>query len=754
MPRLTLSRLLATVATTAAVSGCALTTSLPPDATLDQRLAAFPVGGLPLDAPVTVHWNDHQVPFIEAESDRDLAFALGLVHAHLRLGQMEVLRRVSQGRLAEMGGPLAIDIDRSLRILNFGRAAPEIVAAMPPATREWVDGFVAGINHYLFAARELPHEFALLGLERERWQATDVVTIGRLASTDINWLVWFRLLPLRDRPDWPVLWRRLIEEGTSSLPSFVSSGGDNPLATLLASTGRFGSNSITVAAGRSATGGALIANDPHLSLSLPNLWLLAGYKSPGHHAVGLMIPGVPFVAVGRNPWIAWGGTNMRSANSDLFDISGLPPDAIRSRREHIDVRWWFDREVTVRETDLGPVISDAPLLPLREGETVALSWIGHRPSDEVTAMLGVNTAHGWDDFRSALAGFAVAPQNMLYADVEGNIGQVMATQLPARPLDLPGDIVRPIEDAVAWERIVTSTDLPYSFSPPSGFLASANNRPAETDIAVGYFFSANDRIERMAEILSGGGTIGIDDLAALQRDVYQASSVRLRDVMVARLAGLPLGGRLRPPSQRVAGLIAAWDGHYAADSPGAAAFELVVYHFAAAFLDEDTLAAYESAGRLFPLLGQDIAAASDVRVSPALERALAEAAEALDTYPTWGDMHRLALAHQLGSLPLIGGRYRFGDHPAAGSSSTVAKTAHSLSGERHLARFGANARHISDLSDLDANYFVLLGGQDGWFNSSTFLDQWALWQRGDFLRLPLRPETVRATFGRRLVLTP
>ncbi len=754
MRRSRLNRLLGTVAAAAALSGCALTTSLPESSGLTQRLAAFPVSGLPLEAPVTVHWTDHQIPFIEAGSDRDLAFTLGLVHAHLRLGQMEVLRRISQGRISEMGGPPAAEIDHSLRILNFGRAAPEIVASMPPETRTWMDGFVAGINHYLMNVRELPHEFTLLGLEREPWQPTDIVTIGRLASTDINWLIWFRLMPLRDRPDWPVLWRRLIEEGSSSLPSYVSSAPDNPLADLLASTGRSGSNSISVAASRSGTGGALMANDPHLGLSLPNLWLLAGYKSPSHHAVGLMIPGVPFVAVGRNPWIAWGGTNLRSANSDLFDISGLPPEAIRVRQETVDVRWWFDREVTVRETDYGPVVSDAPLLPVQDGETLALSWIGHRPSDEVTAMLGVNRAQGWDEFRSALAGFAVAPQNLLYADVEGNIGQVMATRLPARPLDLPDDIVRPLDEAVAWERIVTSDQLPYSFSPPSGFLASANNRPTEADVLVGYFFSANDRIRRMTELLGENGAITVEDLATLQLDVFQASAVGLRDILVTRLSGLPLSQRLRPGQQRVADLMATWDGNYRAESAGAAAFELTAYHFANAFLEDTQLAAYEAAGRVFSLLTTDVAEASDYLLSPALDRALSEAGAGLAEFPTWGDMHRIGLAHTLSNIPVIGDRYRFGDHPADGSNATIMKTAGRLSGERHLARFGANARHISDLSDLDENYFVLLGGQDGWFNSSTFLDQWELWQRGEYIRLPLRLETVRATFRHRMELTP
>ena len=117
-------------------------------------------------------------------------------------------------------------------------------------------------------------------------------------------------------------------------------------------------------------------------------------------------------------------------------------------------------------------------------------------------------------------------------------------------------------------------------------------------------------------------------------------------------------------------------------------------------------------------------------------------------------MHRLQLAHPLSNLPLVGGRYRFADYPAGGSSDTLMKTAHATTSERHATRYGANARHISDLSDLDLNYFVLLGGQDGWINSSTFTDQVSLWRAGDYVQLPLRPEKARARAQRSTILLP
>ena len=152
-----------------ALAGCSLFKPLPKTTTVEQRLAMLPTEHLPLQGRVTVYWDEHQIPFIDAETDDDAAFALGLVHAHLRLGQMAIYRRIAQGRIAEMGGPLAIDIDHGIRILDFARATPASLAAMPEATRRWLQRFVDGVNHYQATAKRLPFEYRILGLEREPW---------------------------------------------------------------------------------------------------------------------------------------------------------------------------------------------------------------------------------------------------------------------------------------------------------------------------------------------------------------------------------------------------------------------------------------------------------------------------------------------------------------------------------------------------------------------------------------------------------
>lgn len=738
------------------LSACSLLSSLPKPTTVQDRLAMMPTDGLPVEAPVTIYWNAHKVPFIEAETDRDAAVALGLVHAHLRLGQMELLRRIVQGRLAESGGPLATDIDHSLRVLGIGRAAPDMAAALSDETRAWLEAFVTGINHYVRSVRPLPHEFTVLGLAVEPWRVEDLMAIGRLASVDVNWLVWFRILKLRERDDWPELWARMVEEGTASIPSISTEALENgdTLSAMLTSYNRSGSNSFAVSAERSQSGAAMIASDPHLGLSLPNLWLLAGYKSPSYHTVGLMIPGLPFVALGRNPWIAWGGTNMHAASSDLYDVSSLPPEQITTRTETVRTRWWFDRDIEIRETPYGPIVSDAPLLEAGDDTAIALRWMGHFASDEVSAMLGVNKARGWDDFRTALDGFWVPGQNMVYADINGDVGQVMAVKLPRRPPENPDDPVLPITAAQAWQDFATAAQLPAGFRPALGFQASANNRPAAGALPAGYFFSSDDRIQRITELLRANDSVSLDDLKAMQQDVYKPSAAAFSAALSDRLKVLVSDRELTADQQLLLARIAAWDGAYAQESKGAVAYELLLAAYVAAFYDGDEAGIYDVAWRQRDFIKGDFYEAPAARTDAALLKALEIAADKLDSFENWGDMHRLKLAHPLNMLPLIGGRYGFGSFPVGGSLATIMTTGHSITDERHDVRFGSNARHISDLSDPDANYFVLVGGQDGWLNSSAFLDQVDLWRDGDYVQVPMRLETVRRTFTTRMTLSP
>ncbi len=696
---------------------------------------------LPIEAPVQIRWNDRLVPFIEARSDRDLAVALGLIHAHLRLAQIELLRRVSQGRLAEIIGPIAIPLDHGLRLLDPTRAVPAIERSLPEATRDWLDGFVAGINHHLASAAETPLEFSLLGVTPEPWRVADVLGIARLAAADVNWLLWVRLLRHSRGPDWPDIWARLIEAGTAPVPSLASGQGGTgeAFARLVFGLGRAGSNAVAVSGRRSATGAAWLAGDPHLSVSLPSLWLQTAYRSPSYNVVGLMIPGIPVMAIGRNPWIAWGGTNLHAASSELFDVSCLPAAEISERRVRIAVRWSRSRDIVMRDTVHGPIISDAPLFGGGDGRTLALRWVGHQPSDEVSALLALNRARDWTEFRRTLEDFAVPGQTLVYADGGGRVGRLRAAWLPRRTAAAPSDLVSPSAAAAAWTECATAADLPAEFDPPHGFVVSANDRPPACGTPIGWFFAPNDRRQRLTALLSGSEEVALAELAKLQTDVAAPGVLELRDRLCASAAP-------EPRSNAVFDVMAGWDGAYHAESPGALAFELVLAHLVMAVIPPGRRALYSAVWHSRNLLAREIDGLSPEQLSQAVTAALAAVRPAFGRLQHWGGAHRLRLAHPLGAIPGVGRRYRFADWPWPGSDETVFKSSHGLVTGRHAVGYGSNARYLFDLSDPDGNHLVLLGGQDGVPGSAAFLDQAELFRRGEYVTVPLAAATARAGF--------
>jgi penicillin amidase len=263
-----------------------------------------------------------------------------------------------------------------------------------------------------------------------------------------------------------------------------------------------------------------------------------------------MIPGVPVVALGRNPWIGWGGTSLHAASSDLIDVTGLPDDAIAERRERIRVRWGKAREITVRETPYGPIISDVSMLDMPAGRRLALRWIGHRPNDEITAMLRLARARDWDGFMDAIDGFAVPAQNMIYADREGRVGQAMAAHLPRRPQGAPTDLVVGMDVDAHWRDLATAKHLPSTVDPAAGFVASANDRPDAAAMPVGFFFSPDERVDRLRSILGAADHLTVEDLQALQRDVSMPSSLPLRDALLRAVGPPGMADRPAPSPSR------------------------------------------------------------------------------------------------------------------------------------------------------------------------------------------------------------
>lgn len=282
---------------------------------------------------------------------------------------------------------------------------------------------------------------------------------------------------------------------------------------------------------------------------------------------------------------------------------------------------------------------------------------------------------------------------------------------------------------------------------------TANERPTETVVPVGFFFSPPDRANRLAELISCRSKVTPDELMEVLMDVFMATSIEVTRRFLAVLSSEPAKKR-REKAARLVAALTEWDGRYGAQSRGALAFELIFHNFVRAFYRQDERRAYWATWAPRTLVKEDLAQSEPSAIASALKRAIRRSIFGFERFGTWGEIHRLRIGHPFGLLPMLGKPYLYCDVAMAGGNESVLKTGHRFTVRRHSATFGSSARHCSDLSDPDSNYFALAGGQDGWLGSSTYADQLDLWHRGTSIQVPLQLEAVRARFPHRLELLP
>lgn len=720
-------------------TSCAVLTTRPKLITQEARQKSFSTGILPLDKPVVVRWNSYSVPMIEAETDRDLFLTWGYTSTHLRWGQMELLRRISQARIAEFAGPLAVDLDHTLRVLNLRMGLKERLERMPDETRQYLNAFVEGINAYIDQAKDLPVEFKLLAWQKEKWTIEDVLLIGRLASSDLTLGFYYQYLKLEKNPEFQSRYKE-VQKGrnSSDLSARLDFQGDSLIERLLWGATKSGSNSLVV--GKKLTSGAaVIASDPHLGIFLPNLWMIIGVRSPSFTSVGLSIPGLPFVAVGRSPDHAWGGTNMRTISTHLYELGPKEIAASRARTEKIKVRWWLDREVKIRDSEYGPIISDTPYF--KSDKTLAIDWIGHdQDTDDLSAFLKASRAKNFRQFQQAFKDYAVSGQTLTYADRLGNVGLVLAAR--TRKFKTPDLNSKPIKSLEEHSKdILRPTDLPSVLNPPSGFIASANNRPVATDFDLAQSFAADDRVLRLKELTTNRAKAGqkfdFDFLRSVQMDVISQSSKRLANELGHRWTG-----------DRRGELLKNWDGSYTIDSEAAVVFEVMLGHLNERLDKKLPKALRGSSLAVLPIKDQLAHLLKDEKPDAEIWTSLLkQTRESLgNKQPTWGDYHRQVFQTPMGSLPLIGSRFRHSEFPVPGGNETLNKSGNPISTKPSTVTYGAQSRHISDLANIDENYFALLGGQDGWLWSDGNSDQLTLWREGGYFRFPLSREGLEREF--------
>ncbi len=721
--------------------------------TLEDRLAQFRAMQLELPAGTAIRFNGFFVPYVLSNSDRGAAYALGAITEFQRGPQLQFLKRLAQGRLSELGGRGFVDMDHLIRLLDFGKATPLIWSNMPEPSKQWVQGFVDGLNCVLLQ-RPRGVDEKLMGIEPEPYSALDVLLLGRLAGADVNWPIYFSLIEHRLSGEFIDWWNRLRRFGAGVSTSFDHP--DHPagqrstaqqLGKVLAGLSRSGSNSFALSGQRTQSGYPMMANDPHLGQHLPNVWMMVGIRCPSYRCVGLMFPGVPVLGLGRNPSLAWGGTNLRAASSDLVRLDSDSHENTVEQTTRIKVRWGFTRKRRLRGSAHGPVLTDCKALGRLCGEgDLALRWAGHWPTDEITCFLNAMRATTVMQLRDAMAGVGVTPLNVLGADVDGNIGHVLAATLPKRDGFPHDDWVLPeVLASAQWGQRVCATDFPWALNPPQGYLVSANNRPAEV-AGLGFLFNGDDRVMRARALMGAHRRLSAGDLLALQLDVTSP----MADKLSSEMAQFCMPYLRHNAHQFLCKAIDQWDGTYSADSVEALQFEFLlaalVRQYANIAHATQPCSLTQQWSYLTACLLEDLRKLSPDTLAQVVPLCVDEAQRLAQRWQMWGNVHKIRLRHVLGHVPLLGKLFSWRSSPAPGSRETLMKNAHNLIEGFDETSYGSQSRHLSDLSDLDENHFVLLGGQDGWVGSMLMTDQVPLWQTQQSVQMPLRPERIPQLF--------
>lgn len=579
-----------------------------------------------LERSVEVLRDQQGVPHLYAETDHDLFFAQGYVHAQDRFFEMDFRRHVTAGRLSEWFGASQLDTDKFLRTLGWRRVAAAEYDLLRPESQRLLQAYADGVNAWLLAngdGAELSLEYAVLDLQLDGYVPYAWSPVDSLAW--LKAMAWDLRGNMEDEIDRVVAAKAVgVERAEELYPAYpfdrhapiVTTGavkglltfdheapavvtGADTLARISKLIGQFpayfgpktpgtGSNSWVVAGAHTVTGKPLLANDPHLAASMPSTWTQIGLHCTALNAdctfdvAGWSFSGLPGVIIGHNATVGWGFTNLGPDVTDLVlekvagdtvvvDGRELPLTIVE---ETIGVAGGDDVTWRARATAHGPLVSDVSADYAVAGEdkgyAVALRWTALTPGRTADAIFALNRAHDWRSFRAAARSFEVPAQNLLYADTQGNIGYQAPGRIPIRRgydgrWPVPG-----WDSAYGWSGYIPFDALPSVYNPAEGFIVTANQ--AVIDSRTYPYFLTDDwsygaRSQRIREALVAAvknGGIDADDMSSLQMDNH----IEIADVLVPALVAA--AGQTPETA-----LLADWNGDMDADSTGAAVFAAV-----------------------------------------------------------------------------------------------------------------------------------------------------------------------------------
>ena len=729
------------------------------------------VGGL--EQELQIHRDVHGIPHVDAASERDAWFALGVLHGQDRLFQADIQRRLMWGRLSEWLGERTVGLDLFMAGLDLQRPAARMLEEASPDVVAMLEAYSQGLNSGASSLGKLPIEYRLLGVDFEPWTPLDCASVVFLQSWGLSANPHFETsaLLLRDlsADDLDALFRHSkdpvpVDPAWEEVRTLDIAGFSKGFRSFTGALGGLpergqASNNWIVGGERTASGLPIVANDPHLGQAVPSLWYPVDLRGGGLHVAGVSFAGSPTVVIGHNESIAWGLTNVMADYVDLAIVERVGEDSVRVEGQvqplrevpvEVEVKGGSSATGSVWWTDLGPVISE-----LSGTHLVVMRWHAFEIVDHTaTVFRSLNLSTSVDEaLQGARAPMAVA-QNLVVADVQGDFAWQQVGSIPLREGHTGRVPYLASEEGSGWSG--WWEELPGERGPERGYLWTANAAPDDTRApAISTAYAAPWRHDRIGEVLEGLDKATVEDMARLQRDVFDRQAATVLPRVLEGYAPVD------PEAQKCEAILRAWDFSATVESPAPTVWTVFQRQLSSAVVKArfgDVVGIYlQVAGPTSNILERSWALDAPELVEEAMKGTCVELGEVLgDDIEawSWGHSHPLELTHPFADGRKLLSRWNMPVVPSAGTGSTVSATSHGWRGHPMPVAGMPSMRIVMPLADLGASTLVHPGGQSGQPGAKFFTSHFDAFVSGDTLPLWFDASDVRQNTAYTMTLRP
>ena len=707
---------------------------------------------------VEILWDKWGIPHIYAKSINDAYFAQGYVHASHRLWQLEFFRRVISGELSEIVGEATLDRDRHYRTIGLHRIAKRCANDLrknpDSELLQGLNSYAMGVNSGMKKAlNNPPIEFAILGIKPREWTLEDSFKIMSFIEWGLgNWSYLYELLREYLVADLGV------ELADKIVPLYSGARIEEPK----------GSNGWVVSPNKSGSGAVLFANDPHLPLTLPVIWILMHITCPGLNVIGSSFPGVPSVILGHNENIAWGATTVVSDNVDLFKLEINPQNEnqykynekwveFEGRTEPIKVLNTPEPvDHQVKLTKFGPVVEylelETNVHKIKLPGKYALRWTSYDANleDSIEGFRMINIASNWTEFREAVGKLTTTPQNFIYGDKKGNIGHQHGGTLPVRGYGDGATVTPGTDEKYNWTGLAPFEKMFSVYNPKQGFVYTANYNEdkAPNGILIAQDTAPPYRQRRIKKLLKSKEIFTIQDFQNFQFDLFTEEAQELLPKLLQHVQDKAKDEF----HKEIITILEKWDYYLTKNSVAGTIYKIWCQESLRAILTpligQDLFDLYLPSKpfeleRLFKLYEGKSQELQQVLLN-SLKKTIKFLSEKFSpdfTKWKWGNLHKIVLTHPFSEVNEEAKLLNIGPFKIGGDSNTLNNGSYDPMNNFEMI-VGPSYRQIHDLSDWDKSIGIIPGGQSGLPFHKHYRDLMKLWVKGKYIPLLFTREKI------------